>query len=45
MRSHRTIETVKAMYSFEVLPTVRKNSILHLAGFLDLTLVIQKVDF
>ena len=38
--SYRNCE---AIYSFEVLNTVRKNSILHVAGFLDLTLIIEKI--
>ena len=31
------------LYSFEVLKTVRKNSILHVAGFLNLPLIIENI--
>lgn len=33
----------EAIYLFEVLRTVRKNSILYAAGFLDLPLIIEKI--
>ena len=34
----------KTVYLFEVLGIVKKNSILHVAEFLDMPLVIEKID-
>lgn len=34
----------ESIYSFEVLTTVRKNFILRVSGYLDLPLVIEKID-
>lgn len=41
MRTHRIIGDT--MYSFEVLTVVIKNPNLHVAGYLDLPLVIEKI--
>ena len=44
MRKYRIIEIVKPC-SHLSLTILKKNSILHVAGFLDLPLVIEKIDW